>query len=70
MITTDQTIGTRIAYRRQRLGLQQKELAALVGIPPRYLNDIETGRKVPRVNVIARLAVGLGVSIEELFNDK
>jgi len=35
-----------------------------------HLSSIEAGLKYPRTNLIARLAVGLVVSIEDLINGK
>jgi len=66
MLLLNETLGKRIAHYRKEHKLSQAELAAIVGLFSRYLSDIETGRKVPKVPTIARIAVGLGVSMEEL----
>jgi len=39
------------------------------GIRPKHLSDIEKGHKV-RIFTLARLATGLGVSIDELINEQ
>lgn len=64
------TLGKNIAHYRKELKLSQAELAAIVSMQHNHLSCIEAGLKHPRINMIARLAVGLGVSIEELINGK
>lgn len=66
MLLTDKNLGKRIAYLRKRRKLSQVKLAAIIGTPFRHLSDIETGRRVPRIQILAQLAVALGVSINEL----
>jgi len=60
-------LGPRITYFREKRGLQQNEIAAIVGIKPKYLRDIENGVENPRIALLARLAVALGIPIEELY---
>jgi len=62
----NETLGQQLAQHRKKRKLTQVELATISGIYPRYLSDIETGRKVPQMPTLARLAAGLGVTIEEL----
>ncbi|WP_075366438.1 helix-turn-helix domain-containing protein [Desulfosporosinus metallidurans] len=66
MLLTNETIGKQIAHHRKKRKLTQKELAANIGLPYRYVSDLETGRRVPRIHTLARLATGLGISIDEL----
>jgi len=66
LLTPNQPLGQRIAYYRKAQQLTQAKLAANTGIPSKHLSDIETRRKVPRITTLARLATGLGVTIEEL----
>ena len=62
----NETLGKRIArYRKDRL-LTQVKLAAITGLYPRYLSDVETGRKIPSIHTLARLAAELRVTIGEL----
>ena len=66
MPLSNETLGKRIArFRKERL-LTQSKLAAITGLYPKYLSDIETGRKIPRFDMISRLAEGLRVTIGEL----
>jgi transcriptional regulator with XRE-family HTH domain len=44
-------------------------LALISGLYPRYLSDIETGRKVPQFHTLARLAAALGVTIDDFERD-
>lgn len=66
MLLIDESTGKQIAYYRKNKKLTQRELAIIVGIPGKYLSDIETGRKVPRINHLARIAAALGVTMDEL----
>ena len=60
------SLGKRIAYYRKERKLSQAKLADIIGMEHNHLSCIEAGLKYPRINLIARIAVGLGVSIEEL----
>ena len=66
MLLSNETLGKRIAHYRKERQLTQAKLAAIVGMEHNHLSCIEAGLKYPRINLIARLAVGLGVSIDEL----
>jgi len=70
MLLPNETLGKRIAHYRKAHQLTQAKLAAIAGIPSKHLSDIETGRKVLGINMIARLAAGLGVTIEELVGGR
>ncbi|UBI39045.1 helix-turn-helix domain-containing protein [Streptomyces mobaraensis] len=62
--------GTRVAELRARRGLTQKELAALLGRTTSWLSQVERGiQPVNRIDVLNRLADGLGVSVVELRPD-
>ena len=56
----------RIKEIRERKGLQQKELAALVGLSAPYLHDLENDRRGAKPETIERIANGLGVTVAEL----
>lgn len=53
--------GTRVRERRLLIGLKQADLARLAGISPAYLNLIEHNRRRVGAELLARLAVALGV---------
>ena len=69
MLLPNQTLGKNIAYYRRERKLTQTELATVTGIPSRHLSAIETARRFPQINTIARLAAVLGVSIKELVEE-
>jgi transcriptional regulator with XRE-family HTH domain len=51
---------------RQAAGLSQPQLAEAAGVPVATLRDWEQGRRAPPLDTAARVAVALGVSIDEL----
>lgn len=54
-------------YRKWR-GLTQAELAADVSIAPKYLSQIETGRRNASLGLTRRLAAALGVELGDLLD--
>jgi len=66
LLIPKETLGKRIAHFRKERKLTQAKLATITGLYPKYLSDIETGRKIPRFDTISRLAEGLRVTIGEL----
>ena len=48
-------IGARIRESRERKGLQQKELAGLVGVTPQYFNQVERGLHVPSNRILRKI---------------
>jgi len=58
--------GSRLRQRRQALGLRQGDVAERAGISASYLNLIEHNRRRVLPEVLARLALALGVPVEAL----
>ncbi len=56
----------RIKEIRERKGLQQKELAEIVGLSAPYLHDLENDRRGAKPETLERIANGLGVTVMEL----
>ena len=56
----------RIKEIRESKGLQQKELAELVGLSAPYLHDLENNRRGAKPETLERIANGLGVTVMEL----
>lgn len=52
---------------RVKKGLTQKELGELVGVSSSTLWRIETGKQIPKVDILLKLAEILEVSAEELL---
>jgi transcriptional regulator with XRE-family HTH domain len=60
-------LGARIqAWRRDR-GLTLQELAEATAVSASMLSSVERGRKAPTIVVLARIADGLGVPLNELI---
>ncbi|MFF4690485.1 helix-turn-helix domain-containing protein [Streptomyces sp. NPDC001307] len=64
-------IGRQVRYYRRKNGNRsQSAVAGLCGITERYLSLIETGKKTPSPDVLARLARELGVPVSALLSDE
>lgn len=59
------TAGEAMRAARERAGLQQKELAALSGLPAHTISVLEAGRRQGMLCTIETLADALGISIDE-----
>lgn len=59
--------GERLAKLRKSRGLSQEKLADRAGLHAVAITYIETGKRLPKLNTVYKLASGLGVSVEELF---
>lgn len=59
--------GLRIKTLRKERGISQKTFAMMIGINQAYLSGIENGRRNVSFDNIAKIADGLGLSLEELF---
>lgn len=63
------TIGKKIEACRKSKGMTQAALAEKAGIDRTYINNVEAGRKVPKLNTISRIANALGVHPITLLPD-
>jgi len=63
-----QLVGARIKALRTKRGLTQEELSEQVGINPKYLSSIESGKENPTFNTLIALSESLGVDFGEMFN--
>jgi len=61
--------GYRVRELRQRLGLSQERLAERAGLHFTYISGIERGRRNPGLNILARLAKALTVSLPVLVSN-
>lgn len=57
----------RLQALREAAGLKREELAQRSGVTRAMIWQIETGKSVPTVHMLARLAAGLGVALPELL---
>lgn len=60
-------LGMRITYLRNKKNISQLELSIRSGVSKNYISDLENGRRNPTITVLQKLANGLGVSLEKLF---
>ena len=47
-----------------------KELSKMVGVTPTHISYILNNKRDPSVELLTKIANALGVSIEEIFEDK
>jgi len=59
-----------LSFWRKKRGQTQAQLAAAVGISPEFVSDLERGEAGGDVNLYAKLARCLDVSIEDLVPDE
>jgi len=57
-----------VRRRREALGFTQEALAEKMGVHAPYISDIETGKKVPLLPTLARLAEALDLPPAELIS--
>lgn len=63
-----QALGIVIKRERNRRGLAQEAVSHNCGIDITYLRDIEHGRCNPSIDIIDRIATGLGVELASLIS--
>lgn len=61
-------IGEFIEDKREEKKISIRELHRLSGVSTAVISDIENGKSMPRVELLIRLALSMGVSLNELFN--
>lgn len=59
--------GMRIKYLREKKGWSQEKLSFYSGVNKNYICDLENGRRNPTLEVMDRLAIGLGITLSELL---
>jgi transcriptional regulator with XRE-family HTH domain len=62
------TLGQRIRFHRERLGLTQMQLGIRMGSSQTYVWWLEQDRSVPTARTIRRIAKGLGVEVADLVS--
>ncbi len=60
----------KIKTRRKKLGLTLKALAERVGCTDAYISQIETGKAVPSISVLQKIAAALDAQVGELLSDE
>ncbi|KZL93094.1 helix-turn-helix transcriptional regulator [Clostridium magnum] len=59
-------VGENIKNTRTGLGMSQKQLAKKLGVAERFINEVETGRKIANQSLIDRLSKVLGKDINDI----
>ena len=63
-------LGERSRQRRQNLGITQRDLSQSVGTRPQHISVIEQNKRLPSIELLAKLAQELGASIDYLVTGK
>jgi transcriptional regulator with XRE-family HTH domain len=65
------SFGDKLLYLRRQRQLSQANLARLLSPTSRYyINNLESGRRLPSLDIAVRAAVALGVTVEYLVRDE
>ena len=64
------SIGTRIIQLRNQKGMTQQHLSDLTGLAASYLSRIENRRLEPRPHTLSKIALALGVTVSEIFQER
>ena len=52
---------------RQKKGMSQEKLAELIDSHQVYISEIETGKKIPSLPILSKIAVCFGLSLSEFI---
>ena len=65
-IKTLSRVGEKIKEEREKSGISQKALGKKLGVSDKYINEVETGRKVPQEDFLDRVAKFLKVNLNDV----
>lgn len=63
-------VGESIKNIRQNRKLSRKELSDISNVSPGYIEEIESGKKTPTIDILYKLSTALSVTISELVGEK
>ena len=69
MALDNASIGKNIKYYRTQKGISQEELGVAVFVTGKHLSYLETGTKVPSLELLILIANALDVSADDLLTD-
>lgn len=61
-------LGFRIGERRRELGIKQSELAKMLNVSIKYISNIETGKKHPSLDLLAKITIALDTTFDYFMN--
>ncbi len=61
--------GEKLRLLRQRRGLSQGELAAMIGVNQTYVGKMERGEKIPNVAMVLKIADVLSITPNQMMLD-
>ncbi len=62
-IVTVADIGAAIRAKRLAIGMQQEQLAALAGVGPRFLSEVENGKESAEIGKVLQVLRRLGLDV-------
>lgn len=66
-------LGKKVRKLREQKGLSQSDLAQALGLSERskgFISEIESGKKIPKAELVLRLANHFGVTTDYLLRDE
>lgn len=66
-MTINEKLGKAIINLRSERNISQEHLAVEAGVSPRYMSDIENGKRNISIDILERLAKYFGITISALF---
>ena len=62
-IRSVEDIGAAIRAKRAAIGMQQEQLAALAGVGPRFLSEVENGKESAEIGKVLHVLTRLGLDV-------
>lgn len=66
-MNVNKQLGMRVRYLREQKKMTLEDLSFESDVNKNYLSDLERGNRNPTVKILERIAVALGITLEELF---
>lgn len=66
-MTIEQKFGKTVASLRKANGISQEKFALEAGVSPRYMTDVENGKRHVSIDIVEKIAKQLDLSISQLF---
>lgn len=66
-MTSREQLGMRIKFLRTQKKWSQEDLSLESNVNKNYICDLENGRRNPSLDILERISLALGISLQELF---